>query len=301
MCRSGHVDLRRRGGRQGRREGGQRATITHASPLQVAEEDQARRHRSLHTFRVALWSAYRERLFHSVHRDTPHAAGLSSRPNKTDRSDARAIDETMRLGHFKPVHVKSRSSQLVRTTLIARQKFVDHMLAIELSIRGLLKVHGLKLGAAHRNMFAAKVEKLLADAPELRAAIEPLLEARNQSGSILRRPCGLSRAARLDDPYTSRRPLEAVCARHKLLRQRPQPRWAETPAFGQGGSVARRNSPAIGDPTEREAPHEGLYANESQIPNRCRLLRPDRTLPISAQPWHQWGARGRRVSTFESN
>ncbi len=104
---------------------------------------------------------------------------LSSRPNKTDRSDARGIAEMMRLGHFKPVHVKSRQSQLVRTTLIARKKFVDHMLSIELTIRGLLKVHGLKLGAAHRSTFAAKVEKLLADAPELRAAIEPLLEARN--------------------------------------------------------------------------------------------------------------------------
>lgn len=104
---------------------------------------------------------------------------LSSRPNKTDRSDARGIAEMMRLGHFKPVHVKSRQSQLVRTTLIARKKFVDHMLSIELTIRGLLKVHGLKLGAAHRSTFAAKVEKLLADAPELGAAIEPLLEARN--------------------------------------------------------------------------------------------------------------------------
>ena len=53
------------------------------------------------------------------------------------------------------------------------------MLSIELTIRGLLKVHGLKIGAVHRCTFAAKVEALLADAPELRGAIEPLLEARN--------------------------------------------------------------------------------------------------------------------------
>jgi transposase len=85
----------------------------------------------------------------------------------------------MRLGHFKPVHVKSRPSQLIRTTLMARKQFVDHMLAIELSIRGLLKVHGIKIGAVHRCTFAAKVEALLADAPELQAAIGPLLEARN--------------------------------------------------------------------------------------------------------------------------
>jgi hypothetical protein len=53
------------------------------------------------------------------------------------------------------------------------------MLAIENTIRGLLKVHGLKLGTVHRSGFAAKVETLLADAADLRMAIEPLLEARN--------------------------------------------------------------------------------------------------------------------------
>jgi hypothetical protein len=39
---------------------------------------------------------------------------LSSRPNKTDRNDARGIADMMRLGHFKAVHVKSRASQLPR-------------------------------------------------------------------------------------------------------------------------------------------------------------------------------------------
>jgi impB/mucB/samB family len=47
---------------------------------------------------------------------------------------------------------------------------------IEDSIRGLLKVHGLKLGLVHRDQLAAKVEAMLADAPELRVAIEPLLD-----------------------------------------------------------------------------------------------------------------------------
>jgi transposase len=112
--------------------------------------------------------------------ETRHAQRfLSSRPNKTDRSDARGIAEMMRLGHFRPVHVKSRASQILRTTLRARHKFVEHLKSIELTIRGLLKVHGLKIGGVHRCTFAARVEALLADAPELRLAIEPLLEARN--------------------------------------------------------------------------------------------------------------------------
>lgn len=125
---------------------------------------------------------------------------LSSRPNKTDRSDARGIAEMMRLGHFKPVHVKSKASQLLRTVLIARKKFVDHIVAIEQTIRGLLKVHGLKIGAVHRCTFAARVEALLADAPELQLAIEPLLETRNvmrrQKVLLDRR---LTRVARQDD------------------------------------------------------------------------------------------------------
>jgi hypothetical protein len=45
---------------------------------------------------------------------------LSSRPNRTDRSDARGIADMRRLGHFKLVHVKSRLPQLVRTTLLSR-------------------------------------------------------------------------------------------------------------------------------------------------------------------------------------
>lgn len=98
---------------------------------------------------------------------------------RTDRSDARGIADMMRLGHYRPVHVKSRASQLLRTTLIARRKFAEQMVAIEATIRGLLKVHGLKLGNVHRCTFAARVETLLTDAPELRLAIEPLLEARN--------------------------------------------------------------------------------------------------------------------------
>jgi transposase len=110
-----------------------------------------------------LYGAVVECGFRMVCIETRHAQRfLSSRPNKTDRSDARGIADMMRLGHYRPVHVKSKASQILRTTLIARRKFVDHMLAIEDSIRGLLKVHGLKLGLIHRARFAAKVEALLA-------------------------------------------------------------------------------------------------------------------------------------------
>jgi transposase len=148
-----------------------------------------------------LYGALVESEFHTVCIETRHAQRfLSSRPNKTDRSDAHGIADMMRLGHYRPVHVKSKASQLLRTTLIARRKFVDHMLAIEDTIRGLLRVHGLKVGLVHRARFAAKIEALLADFPILRTAIEPLLEARNmmrKQKSMLDRQ--LSQVARKDD------------------------------------------------------------------------------------------------------
>ena len=131
-----------------------------------------------------LYGALVESKLETVCIETRHTQRfLSSRPSKTDRSDARGIGDMMRFGHFKPVHVKSRPSLLIRTTLIARKKFVDHMLSIELTIRGLLKVHGLKIGAVHRCTFSANVELLLADAPELHAATRPCLKCATLGGS----------------------------------------------------------------------------------------------------------------------
>jgi len=127
-----------------------------------------------------LYGAMIDSGFPAVCIETRHAQRfLSSRPNKTDRSDARGIAEMMRLGHFRPVHVKSRASQVLRTTLTARQLLVQQIIKIEQTIRGLLKIYGLKVRAAHRCTFAARIETLLADMPELRIAIAPLLEVRN--------------------------------------------------------------------------------------------------------------------------
>ena len=47
-------------------------------------------------------------------------AALVAQLNKTDRHDARGIAHMMRVGLFKPVHVKTPSSQRLRTALTAR-------------------------------------------------------------------------------------------------------------------------------------------------------------------------------------
>ena len=55
-----------------------------------------------------LYGALVECRYETVCIEVRHAHRfLSSRPNKTDRNDARGIADMMRLGHFKPVHVKS--------------------------------------------------------------------------------------------------------------------------------------------------------------------------------------------------
>jgi len=50
---------------------------------------------------------------------------------KTDKNDARGIAEMMRVGHYRPVHVKSAEVQIIRTTLQARRQIVTTLLQIQ--------------------------------------------------------------------------------------------------------------------------------------------------------------------------
>jgi len=93
----------------------------------------------------------------------------------------------------------------MRTTLTARMQLVASRLQIEGTIRGLLKVYGLKIGAIHRNRFAARVLELLemAALPDLSAAIEPYcgcgkqcaLNGKQRTGPWRRRPAAPMLAA----------------------------------------------------------------------------------------------------------
>ncbi|HEY7576106.1 MAG TPA: IS110 family transposase [Acetobacteraceae bacterium] len=119
--------------------------------------------------------------FKAVCVETLHAQRfLSTRPVKTDRNDARGIAEMMRVGHYRPVHVKSAEAQLIRNTLQARRQIVATLLQIQGSIRGLLRMHGLKVGEIHRNRFDKRVGELLEEMPLLKVAIEPLLRVLGQ-------------------------------------------------------------------------------------------------------------------------
>ena len=85
---------------------------------------------------------------------------LKAMPIKTDRRDAEGIARLLHLGWFRPVHCKSVSAQEVRAVLGARKAVQQSTIALELSLRGLLRNFGLKVGAISRGRFEPRIREL---------------------------------------------------------------------------------------------------------------------------------------------
>jgi transposase len=96
-------------------------------------------------------------------------------PVKTDRKDARGIAELIRLGWFRPVHCKSMEAQETRAILTARKQVQSKLHDIEMSLRGLLRGFGLKVGKTTPKQFDARIRELVAGHPTLEAVAEELL------------------------------------------------------------------------------------------------------------------------------
>src|ERR1700704_902388 len=105
-------------------------------------------------------------------------AFLKAQVNKSDRNDARGIAQMMRVGLFRPVHVKTLASQKRRALLAARKILQEKALAIENDIRGLLRNFGLKVGIVGVVGFEQRIHDLVQGVPELADIMEPLLAAR---------------------------------------------------------------------------------------------------------------------------
>ena len=97
---------------------------------------------------------------------------------KTDRNDARAIAQAIRVGWFTAVHVKTTDSQELRLLLTNRKTLLATQLVIDNEIRGTLKAFGLKVGPVTPATFAGRVTELLEDRPRLLAMVTPMLAAR---------------------------------------------------------------------------------------------------------------------------
>ena len=73
-------------------------------------------------------------------------SALSAQRNKTDRNDARGIAQMMRVGLYRPVHIKTSASQERRLLLTARKLLQAKMLDLEAEVQGTLKNFGLRVG-----------------------------------------------------------------------------------------------------------------------------------------------------------
>jgi transposase len=113
--------------------------------------------------------------------ETRHAkAFLKAQINKSDRNDARGIAQMMRVNLFRPVHVKTLTSQKRRVLLTARKLLQEKAIAIENDIRGLLRNFGLKVGTVSVGKFEQRIGELVEGLPEIGEIIEPLLAARQK-------------------------------------------------------------------------------------------------------------------------
>ncbi len=128
-----------------------------------------------------LFSGLAEAGLPAVCIETRHTkAFLKAQVNKSDRNDARGIAQMMRDNLFRPVHVKTLTSQKRRALLTARKILQDKAVAIENDIRGLLRNFGLKVGVVGVGKFDERIRELGEGMPELVEIMEPLLTARQK-------------------------------------------------------------------------------------------------------------------------
>jgi transposase len=93
--------------------------------------------------------------------ETRHVrAAFKAMTIKTDRKDAMGIAQLMRMGWFRPVHCKSLAAQEVRSLLTARKLLQSKRIDVEMSLRGVLRGFGLKVGTTTPRTFASRVREL---------------------------------------------------------------------------------------------------------------------------------------------
>jgi transposase len=132
-----------------------------------------------------LFAGLRDAGFAAELLETRHVRdAFKAMPVKTDKKDARGIAQLMRLGWFKPVHCKSVSAQETRALLTARKLLQAKRHDVEMSLRGVLRGFGLKVGPTTPRTFEARVRELVDGHPTLVTVAEALLAARTE---LLRR------------------------------------------------------------------------------------------------------------------
>ena len=135
-----------------------------------------------------LYSALAEAGLPVICGETRHMrAVLKAQINKTDRNDARGMAQMMRVGLYRPVHVKTLRSHKLRMLLTHRKLLQSKAIAIDNDLRGTLRNFGLKVGMAGAVKFEARIKELVENLPDLAALVEPLLVVRR----VLREQLGI--------------------------------------------------------------------------------------------------------------
>ena len=126
-----------------------------------------------------LYSALAEAGLPVICVETRHMrAVLKAQINKTDRNDARGMAQMMRVGLYRPVHVKTLRSQKLRMLLTHRKLLQSKAIAIDNDLRGTLRNFGLKVGMVGTVKFEARIKELVENLPDLAELVEPLLVVR---------------------------------------------------------------------------------------------------------------------------
>jgi len=104
------------------------------------------------------------------------AAILATIINKTDKNDARGIAEALRVGHFRECVHRSDSAIEIRTLMHMRQTLVEERTHVTNSLRGHLKVYGIKFSKKAGKGFRKMVEKAVINMnPFIQRAVRSLL------------------------------------------------------------------------------------------------------------------------------
>jgi len=114
-------------------------------------------------------------------------AVLQAQISKTDRNDARGMAQMMRVGLYRPVHVKTLRSQKLLMLLTHRKLLQSKAIAIDNDLRGTLRNFGLKVGVVGTVKFEARIKELIENFPDLAVLVEPLLVVRR----VLREQLGI--------------------------------------------------------------------------------------------------------------
>lgn len=126
------------------------------------------------------------------------AAALAARINKNDKNDARGIAKMMRVGLYKETLVKSDESCQIKIAIGSRKQLVNNKRQLMGTVRGLLKIHGIKIRSNVNAMkFVESVENALKDLDEvsklslipLLRSLETIEESKNKLDELIIKLC----------------------------------------------------------------------------------------------------------------